>query len=281
MNPQEYCAKKVAPPGSNLYYSVRFIAPAQQQALLALQALFSEVSEIITECHDNHVARIKYEWWQDEISQLFAGHPHHPISHALIDPIARYQLPVHHFEALIAGLMQDSMQNRYATLTDLVTYCQTTGSILQLLCAQVLGSQQESTLIFAEQLGIAARLLDILQEVRRDALQGRIYIPQTDLATHHVTEEMLLSTTTNPAVVALFAQQAERIRGYYQDAFAHLAKADHYAQRSQMMLAQLALATLREIELDGYQLFKHRVELTPLRKLWIVWKISWQPQYWR
>jgi phytoene synthase len=37
-------------------------------------------------------------------------------------------------------------------------------------------------------------------------------------------------------------------------------------------MAAIYRALLTEIEEDGYHVLKHRISLTPIRKLWIAWK---------
>jgi phytoene synthase len=95
-----------------------------------------------------------------------------------------------------------------------------------------------------------------------------------------VSEQSLFNRQLDDTVQALFAYQATRIRAYYHNAFKYLSKKDRFNQRSGLIRAQLALATLQEIENDGFQLFKHRIHLTPLRKLWITWRTIWKVRMW-
>jgi len=269
MTPQQYCKKKVLRQGSNLYYSLRFLPLAQRDTLLALHAFFGEISNIRHECHDGNVMQIKFQWWQQEIAQTFVGKPHHPVCQALSEIIRHHQLAEHYFQEIIEGFIVDSKLTRYATFDELEDYCKHTRSVLNLLSTHVLGYQNEMTLKYAEQLGIALELTSLLREIRRDVLKGRLYIPQEELMRFKVSEQSLLNCQFDESIQALFAYQATRIRYYYRNAFQYLYKKDRYSQRSGLIQARLALATLQEMENDGFQLFKHRIYLTPLRKLWI------------
>ncbi|MDM8559936.1 squalene/phytoene synthase family protein [Candidatus Parabeggiatoa sp. HSG14] len=280
MTPQQYYQKKVSE-DSSLYYSLRFLPTTQRKTLTALNVFYSEVSEIRYQCHDISVAQAKFQWWQDEITQTFKGTPHHPVCQALRESIRHHHLEEHYFQELIEGLLLDLNVTRYATFGDLEKHCKRTGSVLSLLCTQVLGYQNDSTLKYAEQLGIALQLTFILRELHRDILQGRIYFPQDELERFGVNEQSLLDVQLTEAVQVLLAYQTTRIRAYYQEAFKYLAKEDRFNQRNGLIRAQLALATLQEIENDGYQLFKHRIHLTPLHKLWITWRTSWGARRWQ
>jgi phytoene synthase len=37
-------------------------------------------------------------------------------------------------------------------------------------------------------------------------------------------------------------------------------------------MAAIYLATLEEVERDGFEVLERRVSLTPIRKLWLAWK---------
>ncbi|MEN9848360.1 MAG: hypothetical protein RL368_1100, partial [Pseudomonadota bacterium] len=70
-------------------------------------------------------------------------------------------------------------------------------------------------------------------------------------------------------IQAIFAYQATRIHKYYSKALTQLPLVDYENQRAGRIRIQLSITTLQELEQDGYQLFKHAVRVTPLRKLWI------------
>ncbi len=276
MTPQQYCQDKVLREGSSLYYSLRFLPYGTRQTLTALKAFFREVSDIPYECSDVNVARAKLYWWQEEIAQTFAGTPHHLVCQALSESIKHHSLPQHYFQEIIEGLLLDLDVTRYSTFDELEAYCKRTSSVLSLLCTQALGYQNDSTLKYAEQLGIALQLTSILRELRHDLLYSKLYIPTHELEQFNVSTQTLFNCQQSDAVQALLAYQTKRIRDYYNNAFKYLAKEDRFNQRSGLIRAQIALATLEEIEKEGYQVFEHRIHLTPLRKLWITWRTNWQ-----
>ncbi len=276
MTPQQYCQKKVLRDGSSLYYSLRFLPSIQRNALIALEAFYAEINEIRYKCQDKQVARLKLQWWQNEIAQSFAGTAHHPVCQALDKVVSDNHLAEHYFQEIIEGFLLDLDVTHYATVEELEDYCKRTYSVLSLLSTHILGYHNDSSLKYAEQLGIALQLTDILRELRRDLLKGWLYIPQEDLERFKVSTQTLFASQLSETVTALFAYQTTRIRSYYDTAFKYLKKEDRFNQRSGLIRANLALATLQEIEKDRFQLFKHRIRLMPLRKLWIAWYTAWQ-----
>jgi phytoene synthase len=280
MTPHQYCQQKVLHDGSSLHYSLRFLPASQRQVLTALYAFYQEVSEVCYECRDMAVGQVKLKWWQEEVANTFAGTPQHPVGQALTEAIHRHQLLQHYFQEIIEGKLKDLSISRYNSFEQLEQYCQCTSGVLSLLCTQVLGYQHNSTLKYAEQLGIALQLSYLLREICRDLQHGRLYIPQEDLTRFNVGEQTLFNGQLLETVQALFAYQATRIRAYYYNAFKYLAKEDRFSQRSGLIRAQLALATLQEIENEGYQLFKYPTRLTAVRKLWITLHTLGQAKGW-
>ncbi len=68
--------------------------------------------------------------------------------------------------------------------------------------------------------------------------------------------------------------QTERARQLYDQALALLPAADRRAQKPGLMMASIYRTLLDEIEADGFQVLHQRTSLTPLRKLWLAWKVQ-------
>jgi len=83
MTPDEYCRDKAASSGSSFYYSFLFLAPDRRRAITALYAFCREVDDIVDETEDPQIAATKLAWWRNEIANLFAGKPQHPVARAL------------------------------------------------------------------------------------------------------------------------------------------------------------------------------------------------------
>jgi phytoene synthase len=60
----------------------------------------------------------------------------------------------------------------------------------------------------------------------------------------------------------------------YEEAFTLLPAADKRTQKPGLMMASIYRTLLREIEADNFQVLHQRVSLTPLRKLWLAWKVQ-------
>jgi phytoene synthase len=273
MNSQQYCEQKILREGSCLYYSLRFVTAQKRQALLILHTLFQEIDEIKYKCQDIRVAQQKRDWWQQEIHNTFKAQAAHPVTQDLKIILEKYQITETELKTMLNALLH--CPSRFADFAELETYCKQTSGQLQILCAKILGYQKLETLDAAQQLGIMLQLYYLLRELRRDTLNAYIYIPQTEFEQFKLTQHILFEQQQNEALLALLKFQAQRIYLYYKDFLKRLPKTEHRQQKMGLIRAKLAIATLKEMEKDGLEVFRHQIHLTPLRKLWIIKNYIW------
>ncbi len=274
MTPEQYCQNKAANSGSSFYYSFLFLPPEQRRAITALYAFCREVDDVVDECQDPGVARIKLSWWREEIERVFAGEPQHPVGQALAPAVREFNLAKEYFQEIIDGMAMDLEPVRYASFKDLALYCYRVASAVGLLSAEIFGYQDRHTLKYAHDLGMAFQLTNILRDVGEDARRGRIYLPEDEMAAHGVTAEDLRKGEPSDGLRQLLAFQARRARQYYAQAFAKLPEQDRFAQRSGLIMAAVYLTLLDRIESEGYPVLTRRVRLSPWRKLWIAWRTA-------
>ncbi|MDM9561374.1 presqualene diphosphate synthase HpnD [Bordetella petrii] len=272
MTPDDYCQEKAAKSGSSFYYSFLFLPPERRRAITALYAFCREVDDVVDECSDPSVARIKLAWWRTQVDQLFAGHAEHPVARALQPHLQTCDISRERMQAVIDGMEMDLDQTRYLDWPGLRKYCWHAAGVVGELSAGVFGYTDPRTLEYASKLGLAFQLTNIIRDVGDDARRGRIYLPVNELQQFDVKAAEILNGTYSDRFSALMKFQAERARQLYGEAMASLPEADRRAQRPGLMMAAIYHALLDEIERDNWQVLHQRISLTPLRKLWLAWK---------
>lgn len=272
MSPDEYCQQKTVQSGSSFYYSFLFLPPERRRAITALYAFCREVDDTVDEATDGSVARIKLAWWRTEVSKMYGGTPTHPVMLALQPHIATYKLEEKHLLAIVDGMEMDLDQSRYLDYPGLQRYCWHVAGVVGILSASIFGYTNPQTLAYAEKLGLAFQLTNIIRDVGDDARKGRIYLPVNDLQRFGVTANDLLKLQHSEKFEALMRFQAERAQAVYDEALALLPKEDRRAQRPGLMMAAIYRTLLDEIQRDGFHVLNQRISLTPLRKLWLAWK---------
>ncbi|MCB1766821.1 MAG: squalene/phytoene synthase family protein [Candidatus Competibacteraceae bacterium] len=279
MTADDYCHNLAVRQGSDFRYSLLKLPLAQRHTLVAVHAFYLETVRIPQECRDPGLARTKLDWWRAELGRLFAGDPQHPVTRALQPRLATFNLPEEYFREILDGIVMDIDYDTYPSLTELTLYLYRHGSIPALLAAEVTGYQdRRATPRFAHETGALLLLFDLLYEVRHHAQHGHFYLPEDEMQRFGVGPGDLLAAQTTDRVRQLFAFQAERIHEYYQRALAALPETDRYAQSHLLIRLELVMALLAEIAGEGYRLLEQQTRLTPLRKLWMAWRLLGREQ---
>ncbi|MFZ6844734.1 presqualene diphosphate synthase HpnD [Undibacterium sp. RuTC16W] len=272
MSPDEYCQQKAAQSGSSFYYSFLFLPQERRLAITALYAFCREVDDVVDESTDDTVARSKLNWWRGEIKAMLANSPTHPVTKALLPHMTRFALDGAHLQAIIDGMEMDLNQTRYLDFIALQKYCWHVAGVVGILSASIFGITNPQTKEFAEKLGLAFQMTNIIRDVGEDARKGRIYLPVNELQQYKVTVADILNARHSPEFVALMQFQYERAQRLYDEAFALLPAEDRKAQRTGLIMAAIYRALLVEIQHDGFHVLNQRISLTPIRKLWLAWK---------
>lgn len=272
MSPDEYCQTKAAKSGSSFYYSFLFLPPEQRKAIIALYAFCREVDDVVDECTDPSVARSKLAWWRTEVDRMFDGAPDHPVTRALAPHLETRRISRERLHAVISGMEMDLDQSRYLDWPGLRTYCWHAAGVVGELSAGIFGYTDDNTLQYADKLGLAFQLTNIIRDVGDDARRGRIYLPIDELQQFDVKVSEILNSQHSDRFEKLMQFQAQRARQYYREAMQALPEADRRNQRPGLAMAAIYHALLDEIERDGWHVLEQRIALTPIRKFWLAWK---------
>lgn len=279
MNFDEYCQQKAAPDGSSTYYALRRAASGKQPLLTALFALRRELEETSKETSDPAIGRTKHAWWQTELASLFTtdGRPAHPVTKALaahagttptLDTSGRESI-----ESLVDGFNMDLEQARYLDWPGLRRYLTHTGGAFGLIVARATARHPADVTKWAVPLGVALMLAERVEEIGADAMRGRIYIPIDEMQRFDVTAADIINRKYSDAFTALMRFQTERAREMLNQALADIPSDERATQRVLRAQAAISLALLDEIERENFQVLHQRIALTPIRKLWISWRV--------
>ncbi len=274
MTPQEYVQQKAAASGSSFYYAFLFLPAPRRAAITAFYAFCREIDDVVDETADAGVASSKLAWWQTEVVQAFAGQPSHPVLQALMPLAANFEIEQRHLLAVIEGCQMDLNQTRYLDYPGLQRYCHLVAGVVGEVAANIFGRTQEQTTRYAHKLGLALQLTNIIRDVGEDALRGRIYLPMNELQQFDVKAHEILKRSESDRFIELMKFQARRAHGLYDEALNLLPQADRRAQKPGLMMAAIYRALLREIEHDQFRVLRQRTSLTPLRKMWLAWKVQ-------
>ncbi len=176
-------------------------------------------------------------------------------------------------EELILGMQMDLTINRYATFEELRLYIWRVASTVGLISAQLFGTEGKYVQEYAENLGFALQLTNILRDIAEDAAQNRIYLPLEDLARFNVTEEELLKNLPSPQATHLFHHQAERALSYFAKAnlaWKKMSLSQQRAMKAGRLMEEIYRTLLYKMQCDRYDVFHQRYRVSFLKKLYFL-----------
>ena len=124
------------------YLSALYAPEDKRGPLFALYAFNAEIASVRDRIHEPLPGEIRLQWWRDAIAaQSPAAAAGHPLATALLETIARYDLPHKAFEGYLEARIFDLYDDPMPSRTDLEGYCGETASALIQLAALVLDRQ--------------------------------------------------------------------------------------------------------------------------------------------
>ncbi|QEA14288.1 presqualene diphosphate synthase HpnD [Comamonas flocculans] len=274
MNPEQYVQNKAAASGSSFYYAFLFLPRDKRAAITAFYAFCREVDDVVDEVRDPGVAAAKLDWWRSEVNQAFDGQPSHPAMRALIPHVGACAIERRQLLDIIEGCQMDLRYDSYEDFAGLANYCHYVAGVVGEVSARIFGQQDKATSDYAHKLGLALQLTNIIRDVGEDALRGRVYLPQAELREFGVTPEDLAHRRYGEAFTRLMRFQAERAHRSFDEALSMLPAVDRRSQKPGLMMASIYRTLLREIEAEDFRVLHQRIALTPIRKLWLAWKVQ-------
>ncbi|HEX4210189.1 MAG TPA: presqualene diphosphate synthase HpnD [Candidatus Binataceae bacterium] len=268
---QDYarCAEITRRASSNFYYAFMLLDAERRRALYAVYAFCRFIDDI---ADDSSVtgASAMLGLWRQELHNVYAGSPGRPIARALTENVRRFRIPRDYFEEVIDGVEMDLSRSRYVDFSELELYCHRVASAVGLICIEIFGYTNPSAHIYAERLGLAFQLTNIIRDVSEDAARGRIYLPLEDLARFQVSEDEILRSVYSPRFLALMEFEAERARGFYREAAQALAQEDRASLLAAEGMRLIYAALLERIARANFRVLDRRISLSASHKLYLV-----------
>jgi 15-cis-phytoene synthase len=265
----ERCAQVTRRSRSSFYYAFILLPPERRRALHAVYAFCRFIDDIADDESIREPALL-LKRWREELDRVYAGTPTRALSRALADSARRFKIPRDLFEEIINGVEMDLSRKRYQSWDELRPYCYRVASALGLICIEIFGYRNPSAKLYAENLGLALQLTNILRDVREDAERGRIYLPLEDLARFNVSEDEILGGVYSPNFVSLMDFEARRARELYALAQSELAQEDRATLLTAEAMRLIYAALLERIIKSNYRVLDRRHSLSAPHKLYLV-----------
>ena len=258
---------------TSFYYSFLVLPPQKRHAIIAVwdfcRAVDDAVDEVVPEDEWKggltEAARAKASneiaEWRRELAAVYCGTPSSAQGTALQPCVRQYDLPRPQFEALIDGVEMDLDHARYPTFDALSQYCRRVASAVGLVCVEIFGYTDPRARDYADSLGMALQLTNIIRDVAVDLRRGRVYLPAEDLMRFGVTVDALSTGKVTREIRELLRFECERAKEYYARAAQQLPRSDRRSLVAAEIMGAIYYEILRRIERADYDVFSQRIRV--------------------
>jgi phytoene synthase len=208
------------------------------------------------------------------------GESEHPVVKSFAIIARKYQIPIKYPLELLEGVKMDLTIRRYDSFNDLYLFCYRVAGVVGIMMTYVLGFSNKRALYFAEKLGIAMQLTNILRDIKEDKNMGRIYLPAEELTKFNLTYEDIENEVFNKRVQDLVTFQINRANRYYkesQDGVKYLNMKTQFAITSASKIYQ---SILLKLEARNHNPFVGRVFVRLREKLVILIQELFKTRFW-
>jgi phytoene synthase len=256
------------------YYLATLLLPAWKRPYVhALYGFARYADEIVDDLGSTLSAPEKASALDEWGRRFLAGEPApdaapgRDVLPAVRDTIARWDIPLGHFEAFLRSMTMDLTVSEYETFEDLQSYVYGSAAVIGLQMVPILEPLVPVAYDYARDLGVAFQLANFLRDVGEDLARGRIYLPQESMRLFGVDRQRLARGVVDGPIRRLLAFEVSRCRELFRNAAPGI-RLLHPTSRDCIRTAFVLYGgILDEIERADYQVLDRRVSVPLPRRL--------------
>lgn len=250
---------------SNFKIGYRFLKDQSRKDLETLYVFFRVVDDLVDEPYPGEDPKEELSAWTEDLSG--GARFDHPLSVRLHELVDRLGVPQEILLDVVRGMATDLDRVRIASMADLRKYCYLAAGAVGRACIPVFGGDLERLAPYADALGEAFQLTNILRDVKEDAARDRIYLPADRMLHYGVSDTDVLSGVLTEGLRELLCELWDISEEDYRKAQILLSTSD---DRKVMRPARAMEAYYheihREIRRRDFNVFSRPVSLSKFRK---------------
>ncbi|MYZ34914.1 presqualene diphosphate synthase HpnD [Streptomyces sp. SID4917] len=274
-----YCEAVTGQQARNFAYGIRLLPTEKRQAMSAMYAFARRVDDIGDGTLAPEAKQRRLEETRALLGRVRAGEVAEddtdPVAVAVADASRRFPVPLGGLDELIDGVLMDVRGDAYETWEDLKVYCRCVAGAIGRVSLGVFGPGPdapgaERAAEYADTLGLALQLTNILRDVREDAANGRTYLPSDDLAKFGCSAGF--HSATPPAgsdFTGLVHFEVRRARALFAEGYRLLPMLDRRSGACVAAMAGIYRRLLDRIERDPEAVLRGRVSLPGHEKAYV------------
>ncbi|XVF04553.1 hypothetical protein REPUB_Repub05bG0093400 [Reevesia pubescens] len=244
----------------NSLASTLLMTGERQKAIWAIYVWCRRTDELVDGPNADYMSSAVLERWEERLQDIFEGRPYDMLDAALSDTVFNFPLDIKPFRDMIEGMRMDTRKSRYKNFQELYLYCYYVAGTVGFMSVPVMGIAPDSPVsnhtIYnaALYLGIGNQLTNILRDVGEDALRGRVYLPQDELAQFGLCDKDAFSRKVTDAWREFMKEQITRARFFFnlaEEGASQLDKASRWPVWSSLLLYGKILDAIEDNDYDN------------------------------
>lgn len=267
---ERFCREMARREAKNFYWGFISLPYDQRIAIYALYDFARQVDDEVDGAPRPELIPARLLAQRERIRHCLDGKADDPVMEVLSEAAQRYQIPQSELQELIDGVECDFTQTSYKSWEDLREYCKLVASVVGRMCVRIFGFSDPAALEYADNLGLALQLTNILRDVREDAQMGRVYLPEEDLQRFGITREAILAVEPGERWSELIDFETKRARDLFASGYEVLRYIPRRAGACVQTMAGIYERILEKIESDPDLPLRERAALSKGEKLRVV-----------
>jgi squalene synthase HpnC len=264
---RRFCRAVAAGHYENFTVATMLVPPRLRQHLANVYTFARWADDLADEADSPQAATAALADWKLGLEACFAGRPRHPVYIALAETVHDRGLSIEPVADLIDAFEQDQAKARYASRAELLDYCRRSADPVGRIVLALEGCSEPELVRLSDSICTGLQLVNFWQDITRDRLAGRIYLPENDMARHGVGEAMLAEMPAESAVRSLLEDEVAWARECFAAGARLPALAPPALRPAIAMFLAGGLAVADAIEAAGYDTLSRRPTVGRLTKL--------------
>lgn len=269
----EACRRINASHGRTFYLATALLPAPKRPAVHALYGFARHADDIVDSLDPTLTIAQRERELASWASRFLAGAGDDPVLPAVHDTIARYAIPLEHFDDFLVSMRMDLTTAEYATWDCLNEYTHGSAAVIGLQMLRVLETtdgMQKVAAPYARDLGVAFQLTNFIRDVGEDLQRDRLYLPKDELASFGVTRDDLASGIVDANIRRLLAFQIARARELFRAAAPGIRLLAPTSRDCVRTASTLYGEILDAVEAADYRVLDRRVSVGPRRRAEVV-----------
>ncbi len=196
--------------------------------------------------------------WQQQLLDCYAGQPRQAVFVALRETITEFDIPEQPFLDLLTAFRQDQHSDRYETFDELLGYCCNSANPVGRLVLYLGRCHDEQRGVLSDQVCTGLQLVNFWQDVARDYVIGRIYLPQETLGRFDCDERPWRERLATPEFRAALAYEVDRAEDYLRRGLPLVKLVPSYLAADIQLFIDGGLAIARQVRRLDYDVWSQR-----------------------